>query len=61
MSKTISVGIVLMKDTLISGATGIDDIFHIASNYAKQKGQDESSNATDTCRNHKRASNIFDS
>lgn len=37
MQKTISVGIVLMKDSLISGATGMDDIFHIASHYAKQK------------------------
>jgi len=37
MAKVISVGIVLMKDSLISGATGMDDIFHIASHYTKQK------------------------
>jgi len=28
-----------MKDSLVSGATGMDDIFHIASNYAKQKSE----------------------
>lgn len=39
MGKIISVGIILMKDSLISGATGMDDIFHIASNYAKQKSE----------------------
>ena len=39
MSKNISVAIVLTKDTLISGATGMDDIFHIASHYAKQSSE----------------------